>query len=198
MASYRPHGGDEVYGLYRIDSTTGERLELVSTAQGFDTLDAQELGPRAQVKGRSSVVNLKKETGVFFCISSHITDRPGLEHLRDGGAATVRVIEGLPVTAGSAGDASGDGERTLGEAPIEKDGSFHIEVPSGVPLRFELLDDRGATVARQYSWTWVMPREWRGCIGCHEDREMVAPNMMADAFTKPAAQLGRSEEEEQP
>jgi hypothetical protein len=97
-----------------------------------------------------------------------------------------------------ADDVSGVGERTLGEAPVEKDGSFHIEVPAGVPLRFELLDGRGAEVARQDSWTWVMPREWRGCIGCHEDREMVPPNLMADAFTKPAVRLPHPEEEEQP
>jgi hypothetical protein len=89
-------------------------------------------------------------------------------------------------------------ERILGEAPVAKDGSFHIEVPAGVPLRFELLNGGRAVVARQDSWTWVMPREWRGCIGCHEDREMVAPNLMADAFTKPAIELGNSEEEEQP
>jgi len=89
-------------------------------------------------------------------------------------------------------------QRTLGEVPLEHDGSFHIEVPAGVPLRFELLDERGATVARQDSWAWVMPREWRGCIGCHEDREMVAPNVLADAFVKPAVRLGQPEEEKKP
>ena len=89
-------------------------------------------------------------------------------------------------------------QRTLGEVPLEYDGSFHIEVPAQVPLRFELLDERGAAVARQDSWTWVMPREWRGCIGCHEDREMAAPNVLADAFVKPAVRLGQPEEETQP
>jgi hypothetical protein len=198
MVSFRPPGEDSVYGLYRIDPTTGERLELVSTAAGFDTLDAQELRPHPRVKGRSSVVNLAQDTGVFFCISSHITDRPGLEHLRAGGATTLRVIEGLPDREGSAADVAGLRTKTLGEAPIEKDGSFHIEVPAGVPLRFALLDDAGATVAQQDSWTWVMPREWRGCIGCHEDREMVAPNVMAEAFSKPADRLGQPGEEVRP
>jgi hypothetical protein len=192
LVSYRPAGRDAVYGLYRLDPVTGERLGLVSATPGFDTLDGQELRPHPRVKGRSSVVNLSKDTGVFFCISSHITDRPDLEHLRVGGATTVRLIEG------STTGAAGRGEKILGDVAIEKDGSFHIEVPSGVPLRFELLDSRGVTVAGQDSWTWVMPREWRGCIGCHEDREMVAPNLMADAFTKPAVHLSRSEEEEQP
>jgi hypothetical protein len=198
LASYRVPGGDGVYSLYRVDPATGERLELVSAAVGFDTLDAQELRPHPRVKGRSSVVNLAKDSGVFFCISSHLTDRPELEHLRAGGAATLRVIEGVPATGDFAIGAAGVRTKTLGEAPIEEDGSFHIEVPAGVPLRFELLDDAGAAVAQQDSWTWVMPREWRGCIGCHEDREMVAPNVMAEAFAKPAVRLGLPEEEAQP
>ena len=198
LASFRPPGRGTVYSLYRIDAATGERLELVHDTPGNHTLDAQELVPHPRVKGRSSVVDTAKETGVFFCISSHLTDRPGLEHLKAGGASTLRVIEGVPAMSNSTIQTSGSSERTLGEAPIENDGSFHIEVPSGVPLRFELLDDSGTTVARQDSWTWVMPREWRGCIGCHEDREMVAPNTLADAFVKPAVRLGRSEEVKKP
>jgi hypothetical protein len=195
LASYRPAGDDTSYGLYRIDPVTSERRELVSAKPGFDTLDAQELAPHPRVQGRSSVVDLSKNTGVFFCVSSHLSDRPGLEHLKDGGAATLRVIEATPRTGTSGSKASGFEEKTLGEAPIEGDGSFHVEVPSGVPLRFELLDEHGGAVAEQDSWTWVMPREWRGCIGCHEDREMVVPNIMADAFIKPAVRLGLTAEE---
>ena len=67
-----------------------------------------------------------------------------------------------------------------------------------MPLRFELLDERGTTVAAQDSWTWVMPGESRGCIGCHEDREMAAPNVLAEAVVKPAVRLGQPEEEKQP
>jgi AMMECR1 domain-containing protein len=42
-----------------------------------------------------------------------------------------------------------------------------------------------------------MPREWRGCIGCHEDREMVVPNIMANAFVKRAVQIGQTEGSEE-
>jgi len=190
LASYRPPGRDEVYGLYRIDPATGDRLELIHGDPEFHILDAQELTPHPRVKGRSSVVDTSKKTGVFYCISSHLSDRPGLDSLKEGGASTLRVIEA--VAPHPTVPAPRWGQRTLGVVPLEPDGSFHIEVPAGAPLRFELLDDRGATVASQDSWTWVMPREWRGCIGCHEDREMVAPNVLADAVVKPAVQLGRS------
>ncbi|MFV2071341.1 MAG: hypothetical protein ACC742_01630 [Thermoanaerobaculales bacterium] len=194
LASFRPSGRNEAYGLYRVDAVTGERLELVFGKPGFHILDAQELAPHAGVKGRSSVVDTSKETGIFFCISSHLTDRRGLEHLKAGGVSTLRVIEGVPTASRSTVPASAPSERILGEVPIENDGSFHIEVPSGVPVRFEILDERGRSVASQDSWTWVMPREWRGCIGCHEDREMVAPNTLAEAFVKPAVRLEQPEE----
>jgi hypothetical protein len=197
LASYRPANGEASYSLYRIDLTTGQRLESVHSKMGFDTLDARELAPHPQVQGRSSVVDLSKNTGVFFCVSSHMTDRPGLEHLREGGAATIRVIEAVPLMKEPTKTGSGFEVKTLGEAAIENDGSFHIEVPSGVPLRFALLDKKGGTVAEQDSWTWVMPREWRGCIGCHEDREMVVPNIMANAFVKRAVQIGQTEGSEE-
>jgi len=197
LASYRLAGEDASYDLYRLDAATGKRFELVHAKTGFDILDAQELAPHPRVQGRSSVVDLSKKTGVFFCVSSHVTDRSGLEHLRKGGVTTLRVVEGVPFTKKSKMTAPGFAENTLGEAPVEIDGSFHIEVPSGVPLRFALLDEQGGTLAEQDSWTWVMPREWRGCIGCHEDREMVVPNKMADAFVKPAVQLGQAEGSEE-
>jgi hypothetical protein len=195
LASYRPAEGEASYGLYRIDPATGQRTGPVHAEAGFDILDAQELAPHPRVQGRSSVVDMSKKTGVFFCVSSHTTDRPGLERLKEGGTAILRVIEAKPFTENTAAAASGLEERMLGEASIEGDGSFHIEVPSGMPLRFALLDEQGGIVAEQDSWIWVMPREWRGCIGCHEDREMVVPNRMADAFTKPAVQLGQTEGE---
>jgi hypothetical protein len=195
LASFRRPGPDAVYELYRIDPATGERFGLVSTRPGFDIVDAQELAPHPRVKGRSSVVDTTKTTGVFYCISSHITDRPELERLRAGDASVLRVIEGVPIRIDRTARSNDSSERILGEVALEPDGSFHIEVPSATPIRFALLDDGGSEIARQETWTWVMPREWRGCIGCHEDREMVVPNILADAVVKPAVQFDRALEE---
>jgi hypothetical protein len=167
------------YELVRLDPETGRIIGTVHRRDGVHVLDAHEIVARPVVPGRSTVVDTSKNTGVFFCISSHITDRPSLAHLRDGGGSRLRVIEHDLAMQ----------ERILGEAPIEADGSFHIEVPASTPVRFQLLDAEGETIAEQHTWTWVMPREWRGCIGCHEDREMVAPNILAEAVVKPAVRL---------
>ena len=175
--------GSEGYKLVSLDPETGRIIGTVHRRDGAHVLDAHEIAPRPVVPGRSTVVDTRKNTGVFFCLSSHITDRPKLAHLRDGGGSRLRVIEH------HIGNDPSISERVLGEAPIEADGSFHIEVPARTPVRFQVLDAEGDTIAEQHTWTWVMPREWRGCIGCHENREMVAPNVLAEAVVKPAVRL---------
>jgi hypothetical protein len=176
--------GSTSYVLVRIAHETGRVVETVERRDGVHVLDAQEIVPRPVVPGRSTVVDTRQETGVFFCLSSRITDRPSLAHLRDGHASKLRVI------AHQEHRDLHTLERVLGEAPVETDGSFHIEVPARTPVRFQLLDAEEHVLGEQQSWTWVMPREWRGCIGCHENREMVAPNILADAVVKPAVPVG--------
>ena len=59
-------------------------------------------------------------------------------------------------------------KRILGTVPVEKDGSICFEVPAGVALHFQLLDENHQTLQTMRSFTGVMPGEARGCLGCHE------------------------------
>jgi hypothetical protein len=59
-------------------------------------------------------------------------------------------------------------KRILGTVPIEDDGSVWFEVPSGVALHFQLLDENHLALQTMRSFTGVMPGESRGCLGCHE------------------------------
>jgi hypothetical protein len=65
---------------------------------------------------------------------------------------------------------------TLGEVPVEQDGSFYLAVPVDQPLRFALLDQSGKTIMEQSSWIWVRPGEEHGCVGCHEDKAVAPSN----------------------
>ncbi len=65
---------------------------------------------------------------------------------------------------------------TLGSAPIEPDGSFYLRLPADLPLRFELLDARGAIVEAQRSWIWVRPGEDAGCQSCHGNPALAPAN----------------------
>ena len=189
VVSYLPGDESGGYRLVRLSPEVGEPIGPGIAADGFHLVDAHELTPRPRVRGRSSVVKMAANTGVFFCISSHLSDRPGV--MEAARAAThLRVIRGIPPAPGSM-PAAPPARQVLGEILIEGDGSFHIEVPASTPIAFELLDAEGRVVARQDDWVWVMPRESRGCVGCHEDREMVPPNTLAEAVVKPAIRLPR-------
>ena len=65
-------------------------------------------------------------------------------------------------------------KRVLGTVPIEADGSFSFQAPSGIPLHFQLLDEEHRALQTMRSFTGVMPGERRGCLGCHE-RHSAAP-----------------------
>jgi len=59
--------------------------------------------------------------------------------------------------------------------PIEADGSVSFHAPSGIPLHFQLLDERQRALQTMRSFVNVMPGERRGCLGCHE-LHSVAPD----------------------
>lgn len=189
LAAFRPKEEGSVFALHLIDPATGKNMGKRLGEPGFHLLDPQVLAPRKEVRGRSSIVGFRhKDTGVFFSMSCYISDLPGMKNAAKGTLARLRVIEGASSEEYAEGTAP-SGERTLGEAPVEADGSFHIRVPSQTPLRFQLLDKGGRTMAEQRTWTWVMPGESRGCIGCHEDPEMVPPNRLTEAIVKPEVKL---------
>jgi hypothetical protein len=179
LASYRHPVSDSVFAVYRLDPESGRRVEKVFEQAGWHSIDAHVLAPRRPVRGRSNWLRPGSTTGVFYCLNCYRTS------LGEGGDRSVappgtikhvRVIEGLP-------------RRILGVAPVEEDGSFHIRVPAETPITFQLLDEDYIALRTQRAWTWVMGNENRGCIGCHEDRELSPPNRMVTAIAKPPVDL---------
>ena len=185
VASYRSTVPESTYGIYRISTQTGKRLSRIYADDRWHSVDVQTLMPHPRVEGRSTWVNYAIPTGVFYCLNSYITDRLEGNTLTPGSIKRLRVVEGLPALP----DFQTIPKRILGVLPVEKDGSFHIKVPAETPLSFQLLDENNLALQTQQSWTWVMPNESRGCIGCHEDREMSPPNRLADALIKPPVNL---------
>jgi len=58
----------------------------------------------------------------------------------------------------------------LGTAPVEEDGSVYFNMPTGVGVYFQLLDEKGVAVQTMRSDTYLHPGERMTCIGCHEDK----------------------------
>lgn len=76
---------------------------------------------------------------------------------------------------------------SLGLVPVEEDGSAHFMAPAGRVLYFEALDENFQEVQRMRSVVQLQPGEKRGCIGCHESRQM-APVLAQ----RPQARLARA------
>jgi len=204
LASYRPERPGSRFELYNIDPASGRRLERVFGQDGWHTIDAQVLTATTQLKGRSNWLIPGSTTGVFYCLDSYRSNLYEGRQLPPGSVKHVRVIEGVPLVDGalrSIGpidstwtEAQGYSppqlvRRLLGIAPVEEDGSFHIRVPAETPMTFQLLDENYVALREQRAWTWVMGNENRGCIGCHEDRELSPPNRVVDAVLKQAVEL---------
>ncbi len=203
FVSYREKREEAVYGIY----LWGETLQPVVEKEDWHCVDAHFLGEHPRVKGRSTVVNDAMTAGAYYCIDVYASTIPEVGNLKPGSVKKVRVIEGLPrlkdlprYKVPEALCVSGPGSnqfsatlfspsRILGVVPVEEDGSFFIQLPAELPVSFQLLDKEGMALYTQRAWTWVMPRESRGCVGCHENFELAPPNRMMKAVEKPAVRL---------
>jgi Hydrazine synthase alpha subunit middle domain len=70
----------------------------------------------------------------------------------------------------------------LGNAPVESDGSFFVKVPADAPIRFALLDDKGATLRAEHGWFWMRKGEQRYCVGCHTGPEHAPENRVPEVL----------------
>jgi len=77
--------------------------------------------------------------------------------------------------------------RLIGLVPVEADGSAHFEVPALRSLYFHALDKDGKMLMTMGSDMHAMPGEYRGCVGCHEQRKHVSAPPWAGAVPTAAS-----------
>jgi len=63
-----------------------------------------------------------------------------------------------------------------GTVPVEADGSFFVRTPADKPIRFALLNAKGAVVRQEHGWFWIRSGEQRICTGCHAGPERASEN----------------------
>jgi hypothetical protein len=105
----------------------------------------------------------------------------GLAGVKQGSIKRLRII-GVPpkvqphMNTPSLGISREDpGKFILGTVPVETDGSAYFRVPSGIPVFFQVLDEKGLAVQTMRTLTYVQPGQTLSCIGCHESRELAPP-----------------------
>jgi hypothetical protein len=83
-------------------------------------------------------------------------------------------------------DAQGQAVVT-GTAPVERDGSFFVKTPADKPIRFALLNAKGAVVRQEYGWLWIRRGEQRYCTGRHTGPERTPVNRVPAALLRSTA-----------
>ena len=188
LVSRRPADGSGNHDVFLLDLEKEEVTPLVTDPR-FHLLQAVAVAERKIPDGRSSVVNEKDPNGQLFCLDITNSDSEEFSSNILALARKARFIEGVPATA-STGTGKPDylNKRILGEVAIKADGSLFVEVPANIPVKVQLIDENGMSL-REGTWIWVRNHEPRGCIGCHEDPELVPENRMVDAVTRPPSRL---------
>lgn len=184
------------YGLYTLDTVTGMRRSQIYDDPEWHDVYARPVTRRPIPAGRSSVVVDTVDHGLLYCMNAYLSDLASPRDIRPGDIKRVQVFKALsgaavehPISAGSAHPKELK-EVLLGEAPVRADGSFALQVPARTPLRLATLDENGQTLQAMETYLWVMPKEARGCIGCHEDRELTPPNRHVEALRKEPHAIG--------
>lgn len=102
----------------------------------------------------------------------------GLKGIKRGTVRSLRIVGVPPKTqphmnSPNLGVSREDpGKFVLGTVPVEEDGSAYFCAPSGVPVFFQALDDKGLALQTMRTLTYVQAGQTLSCIGCHESREL--------------------------
>ncbi|OQX59288.1 hypothetical protein B5M50_03190 [candidate division KSB1 bacterium 4484_219] len=155
-----------------------------------------------------------KGAGQLQCLNVYDSDRPEAAQVKPGEVKWARFVEGVPVrTSGkkvtgnketgaslssfhhfSSSHYQGAVDekwpppfvkpRIIGEAPVEPDGSFFVNIVGNTPFFIQLLDENKMALQTMRAWTWIRSGSQRGCIGCHEDKELAPENRATQALLK--------------
>jgi hypothetical protein len=154
------------FDLYSFDFAHGKFQALIYKDADLSSIEAVPVAAHPAPRWYWSTLSREAKAGYFICLDASLSADASKGRL-SAPPSEVRVLTLDPATRK---------ENSLGEAPIEQDGSFYIAVPPDRPVRFELLNAEHKVVRAQQSWLWARPGEEHGCVGCHEDRAVAPEN----------------------
>lgn len=165
------------FGIYALN--TGEIVELgrepVFDDPRWHEVEVAVRRPGPRPMGRLSTVTDAMRTGRLLCLDANDI---GIGST-DAVARSVRFFR--PSSRGNL--------ESLGEIPLQADGSFLAEVPADTLLGLETLDENGRVVGRLPPSFWVRPGENRSCVGCHEPHNSCPENRRPLAVRQPSVKL---------
>jgi hydrazine synthase alpha subunit-like protein len=154
------------FDLYTFHLKSGTLGELLFSDPQFSSIQAVPVMPHVVPKHFWSTLNPDSNAGNFIALNSYLS----VDESRGHFATPIAQVRVLTVNS------SNGEEHSLGEAPVEADGSFYVQVPANWPVRFVLLDAKGRSIREERGWIWARPGENRGCPGCHGDKAVAPEN----------------------
>ena len=181
-----------LWGIYLVDCF--DNMTLIAESEGAAYLEPVVMEKRPTPAVIPSQLKLDSKEGTIFIQDIYVGD--GLKDIPRGTVKKLRIGTydfspwqqgGLLGTIGM--DGPWDIKRIIGEVDVEEDGSALFTVPANTPLFVQPLDAEGKALQVMRSWFTAMPGELLSCIGCHEDRNMVAIPRKNKASTKEPQQI---------
>jgi len=169
LVSYCKSDSDR-YGIYEFDAESKSLGEIIYNNPEYDVLDVVMAGKYERPKKLPSEVDMHVKTGLLLC--------------QDISVAGFRSVVNDPYLSGASMIEVLGIDSTLGVVPVEEDGSFYLKVLADMPFQIRTLDKNGNVLNGPCSWLWLRPNERRGCVGCHEDPELVPVNRIPVAVEK--------------
>ena len=150
--------------LWRQDAAVGAaELKSVLAVGGEDVVEPVVVAPRTRPKRHPSALH-PWDYANMMALDARMSREGDLKIA----PAQVRLE-----TLNAAGHAV-----AMGTSPVEADGSFLVKTPADKPIRFALLDAKGAVVRQEQGWFWIRRGEQRYCVGCHAGPERSPENKL--------------------
>ncbi len=169
LVSWRP-ADSEFFTLYEFDPIKKSVGQEVLRYPDYNVLDVVPVEEYQRPKKLPSEVDMEVKTGLLLCQDINFLFQQGRSCADEKNAVNIEVL-GV--------------DTTYGVVQVEKDGSFQLKVMADKPFRIRTLDKEGNVTNGPCTWLWLRPNERRGCIGCHEDPELVPENKVSMAIRKP-------------
>ena len=180
LCSYSPR--EKLHGLYLVDAFGNK--ELLYQDDEIGVIDPMPFCSRAkppvlavqtqQAKAdRTEKDPAKLAMGTVTIMNIYEADQPWPKDRKIKSLRVVNVYAKPTINAndpniGYANQSLCRG--VLGTVPVEEDGSVHFECPTGIPIYFQVLDEKGMMIQNMRSVTYLHPGESLSCVGCHEDK----------------------------
>ena len=178
LVSYQQYS-QENFNLYHMRTHELAKLELIYSSKEYHVIEPVVTKIRSRPKNLPSRIVEGEENGTILCMDANMSRKAPSSTTQSARTFAVEVL-GI--------------DHSLGKVPVAADGSFYIEVPSNTPIRFQTFDKSEQLIRGPSEWIWVRPKERRGCIGCHEDKELTPENRVPLAVEKGIINLAAKNE----